>query len=162
MKASHYRILMNTLIASLLLAACIPQAEPTPTMDAIGTLSAELASIMLTQTAIAYSPTPPPPTSSPIPVETETPTPEPVSAEPVATSLPKVKGPAPCYTGPGPSYPLTSNISDFKDVELIGIGSVPGWYVIENSYFWSPCWIAEEYLTIYDDIDLSAYPVISP
>jgi hypothetical protein len=161
MKTRQYWI-VNILIANLLLAACASQVEATPTVDTIGTLSAELASVMLTQTAMAHSLTPPPPTSTLIPAETETQTPEQTFAEPAATSMPKVIGPAPCYTGPGPSYALTSNISDFKDVELIGIGSVPGWYVIENPYFWSPCWIAAEHLTIFDDIDLSAYPVIAP
>jgi len=76
--------------------------------------------------------------------------------------MPKVVGPAPCYTGPGPGYELTSNISDFKDVEMIGVGSVPGWYVIKNPYFYSACWIATENLKLEVDFNLSAYPTITP
>lgn len=161
MKFKYRCFTIHILIASLFLAACGAQTEAVPTVDAIGTLSAELASVMLTQTAIAYSPTPPPTaTSTPV---TESPTPELALIEPVTTSMPKVIGPAPCYIGgPGPNRPITSNISDFKDVELIGIGSVEGWYVIENPYFWSPCWIRAENLKIESDVDLSAFPVISP
>lgn len=162
MKFKYRCFTIHTLIASLFLAACGAQTEAVPTVDAIGTLSAELASVMLTQTAMAYSPTPQPPTSTSIPDETETPTPEPASIEPAATSMPEVIGFSPCYTGPGEHYALTSNISDTKKVEFMGVGSVPGWYVIENPYFWSPCWIRAENLKIESDVDLSAFPVISP
>lgn len=162
MKVKFHRFAILALITSLLAAGCGAPAEAVPTVDAIGTLSADLASVMLTQTAMAYSPTPPAPTATPIPLETATPTAEPASAEPVATSMPEVIGFSPCYTGPGETYALTSNISDTKKVELIGVGSVPGWYVIENPYFWSPCWIRAEHLKIESDVDLSAFPVISP
>ena len=95
-----------------------------PAVDVVGTRAVELAVVMLTQTVAAYSPTPSPlPTLTSTPVFTETPS---ITATPAATTMPKVVGPAPCYTGPGPSYELTSNISDFKDVEMIGVGSVPG------------------------------------
>lgn len=162
MKVQFQRFTIHFLVLSLLLAGCGAPAEAVPTVDAIGTLSAELASVMLTQTAMAYSPTPPPPTSTPMPVETEPPTPETASIEASATSMPQVIGFSPCYTGPGETYSLTSNISDTKYVELIGVGSVEGWYVIENPYFWSPCWIRAEHLKIESDVDLSAFPVISP
>ena len=147
----------------VLTAACAPQAEATPTMDVAGTLAVELASVMLTQTVAAYSPTPPPPTETPLPVNTETPTPEPITPTPAATSMPVVNGDSPCYIGgPGPNRPITSNITDTKKVEMIGIGSVDGWYVIEDPYFWSPCWISAEDLILEADFDLSAYPVIQP
>lgn len=141
-------------LAAALLSACAPQAEATPTVDVIGTVAAEMAIVMLTQTAAAYSPTPPP-TETPIPLPSETPT-------PAATSIPIVIGFSPCYEGPGSSYRLTSNISDTKGVELLGIGSVPGWYVIRNPYFYSPCWIAAEHLRLDPNFDPSTLPVISP
>jgi len=140
----------------LFLAACAPEATPPP-VDTVGTVAAQLASVMLTQTVAAYSPTPHPATSTPM--VTETPTLEPT---PEATKRPEVIGYSPCYAGPGPSYPLISNISDTKKVELIGIGSVSGWYVIKNPYFNSPCWIEAEDLKIFSDIDLSVYPTVMP
>jgi hypothetical protein len=164
MKFNKHYFRANLILAAFMLAACAPQAAPTPGVDAIGTLSAELASVMLTQTAISYSPTPAPPTPTPIPLETETPTPLP---EPVETSMPVVNGSVggkePCYKGgPGPNRPVTSYITDTKRVELLGIGSEEGWYVIQDPYFYSPCWIRAENLKLESDFDLSAYPVISP
>lgn len=138
---------------------CAPQT-PTPVpADVVGTRAAELAVSMMTQTAAAYSPTPPPVTP------TLTPTPEPVTPTEtvyVATKRPEVEGFAPCWTGPGPNYTLISNISDAKRVDLLGIGNVEGWYIIRNPYFNNPCWIAAEHLQIFSDIDLSAYPIMTP
>lgn len=154
------RFLQLTILITTLLTACTPQAVPTPTVDVIGTRSVELASMMLTQTVAAYSPTPlPSPTFTATPAYTETPT---LMPTPAVTVMPKVKGKSPCYTGPGPSYALTSNISDFKDVQMVGVGSVPGWYVIINPYFHSQCWIAAEYLILDPSFNVSAYPTITP
>ncbi|MBI5952407.1 MAG: hypothetical protein HY865_12185 [Chloroflexi bacterium] len=154
------RFLILIVLTVTLLGACAPTPVPTPTVDVIGTMSMELASAMMTQTAAAYSPTPlPSPTFTAMPPVTETPT---LPTEPVATPMPKVMGQAPCYTGPGSSYPLTSNITSTKRVELIGVGSVPGWYVIKNPYFYSPCWIAAENLVFEPGFDVSVYPTITP
>jgi len=156
------RFLHLTILVATLLTACAPTVPATPTVDVIGTRSAELASMMMTQTVEAYSPTPPPsPTFTATPAFTETPTLEPT---PEVIPLPKVIGPAPCYkNGPGvPGSPITSNISDFKDVEIVGIGSVSGWYVIIDPYFYTQCWIAAENLNINPNFDLSVYPTMTP
>lgn len=162
-----FTIIINLLLAAAIIAACAPQqtAETEPTPDAVGTLAAELAFAMMTQTAAAYTPTPLPlPTETPTPEATETPTPEPI---PVETSIPIVigsmDGKEPCYKGgPGPDREVTSYITDTKEVILIGVGSVEGWYVIENPYFYSACWIRAENLKLDDTFDLSAYPIIEP
>lgn len=151
------RSLCLMVLMMTLLSACAPKAAPVPTVDAVGTISAELAAMMMTQTAAAYSPTPPPFTATP--AFTETPT---LAPTPVGTAIPRVRGPAPCYTGPGASYPLSSNISDYKLVQIVGVGSVPGWYVIINPYFYSQCWIAAEYLVLDKNFDVSVYPTIKP
>ncbi len=49
-----------------------------------------------------------------------------------------------------------------KNVEMVGVGSVPGWYVIINPYFRSRCWIAAENLILDPSFDVSAYPTITP
>ncbi len=153
------KLRFSILIMMILLTACAPKATP-PAVDVVGTRAVKLAVVMLTQTVAAYSPTLSPlPTLTSTPVFTETPS---ITATPAATTMPKVVGPAQCYTGPGPSYELTSNISDFKDVEMIGVGSVPGWYVIKNPYFYSACWIAAENLKLEVDFNVSAYPTITP
>jgi hypothetical protein len=58
--------------------------------------------------------------------------------------------------------PLISNLPSTKKVEFIGVGSVPGWYVIKNPYFNSPCWIPTENLELGDGFDVSVYPTITP
>jgi hypothetical protein len=147
---------LHSMAALALLAACTSEPTPPP-VDVVGTMAAQLASDMLTQTSAAYSPTPLPSTATPN--STETPTLEPT---PSVTRQPQVIGYSPCYAGPGSSYPLISNISDTKKVELLGIGSIPGWYVIKNPYFYSPCWISADYLTIPEETDLSIFPTINP
>ncbi|MBM3125782.1 MAG: hypothetical protein FJZ87_12040 [Chloroflexi bacterium] len=150
------KAVLHNILALLFLSACAPEPTPPP-VDAVGTIAAQMAYTMLTQTAAAYSPTPPLPTATP--AYTSTPTIEPT---PEVTKRPEVVGFAPCYQGPGATYPLVSNISETKKVELIGIGSVPGWYVIKNPYFNSPCWISAENLKIFSDHDLSGFPTITP
>jgi hypothetical protein len=155
------------LIMTLMVGACAPEATPPP-VDIAGTVAVQLASSMLTQTAAAYSPTSPP-SPSPFPA-TETPIPT-ITAVPEATKdqsvsiirLKNLPDPQPaCRLGPGDSYELTSYINTPKDVELLGIGSVPGWYVIKNPYFGSPCWIPVDIVEIDPAMDLSNFPVITP
>jgi len=159
MKRRLIFLMFASLLVILLAFGCAPQT-PTPVpVDVVGSLAAELAVSMMTQTAAASSPTPTPVTP------TLTPTPEPVTPTEtvyVATKRPEIEGFAPCWTGPGPNYTLISNISDAKRVDLLGVGSVEGWYVILNPYFNVPCWVSAEHLQIFSDIDLSAYPVMTP
>ncbi|MFN8413127.1 MAG: hypothetical protein U0Z26_12140 [Anaerolineales bacterium] len=159
MKRVPIHLTLTLVFIFTMMAGCTPQATPIPTVDTISTIAVQLASQMLTQTVAAYSPTPLPPTVTPTLAMTDTSTPNP---EPVATKKPEVVGAAPCYAGPGSSYALVSNISDTKKVELIGIGSVSGWYIIKNPYFNSPCWISAENLRIASDNDLSGFPTITP
>jgi hypothetical protein len=164
MKRDFFRLTIFILVITLL-TACAPTPVPTPTVDVVGTMSVQLASMMMTQTVAAYSPTPlPSPTSTATPSFTETPT---LPPAPVETVMPKVMeasgaDTAPCYQGPGPSYPLTSQVSSYKDVVMVGVGSVPGWYVIINPYFRSACWIEAKNLIIDPSFDVSAYPTVTP
>jgi hypothetical protein len=112
---------------------------------------------MLTQTASAYTPTLPPATDTPIPQSTATPT---LPPTPVITSIPKVSGNTACYTGPGTNYALVSNITDTEEVEVVGVSSVPGWYIIRNPIFGSLCWISASNMSFEADFDLSSLPTI--
>ncbi|HNB34894.1 MAG TPA: hypothetical protein PK414_01640 [Anaerolineales bacterium] len=155
------RFVFVIVLLALILTACTPKTnvDATPTIDSIGTIAADLASMMLTQTAAAYTPTPLPPTETPLPVFTDTPTLEP---SPAVTGIPIVSGNAPCYKGPGENYGLVSNITDTKEVEFIGTAHVTGWYVIRNPYYGSLCWIRVENLNLSPDFDISAYPTVMP
>ena len=153
---------MRVLIVSvfmLSISACAPKPTPLPelTVDTIGTLAVQMAAVIMTQTAAAYSPTPPP-------TETFTPTPD-VTLTPTKDASKKiitVVNYTGCYRGPGPSYPLQSYINVPKKVELLGIGSVPGWYVINGPYFYTPCWVAAADVQIDPDLDLARFPVMTP
>ncbi len=149
-------------LTGLLVNACLPPsyaATPTPTVDIIGTTAAQLASMMLTQTAAAHTSTPLPATNTPIPFFTDTPTLEPT---PAVTSIPIIAGATACYAGPGSSYSLVSNLLDTEEVVVMGIGSVPGWYVIENPYYGSLCWVSAQNLTLGPDFDPASLPTINP
>src|SRR5687767_9853978 len=125
------------LLLMVVLSACASEPTPPP-VDVVGTMAAQFASEMLTQTVAAYSPTPPPPTATTIPSETPTLAPTKDASIKIVTVINHTG----CYRGPGDTYTLISYINVPKPVELLGVGSVAGWYVIKNPYFNSPCWVA--------------------
>jgi hypothetical protein len=152
--------------AAAALAACVPQASPTPIVDVAGTLAMEIAAMMQTQTAGAATPTPPPPTETATPAFTDTPASPPTETpEPYPPAVIVFAG---CYRGPGETYTLISNIdpsirkSGRQVVTILGIGNEPGWIVIRNPYFNNPCWIRQENMDISPATDLAAYPVMTP
>ena len=162
-KLPHFIIV--ALVGTLLVTACAPDATPTP-VDIAATIAVQLASDMLTQTAIANvpppSPTPLPVTDTPIP--TETPIPEPTKDQ-EALRIILVKGANPnpaCLFGPGGSYGRVTFINTPKEVELLGMGNVPGWIVIKNPYYGSPCWLPQDAVEIDPALDLSLLPVLAP
>lgn len=163
MRFDFYRNLLAVLIIATVLAACGPQAPATPTVDVVGTTAAQLASVMLTQTAGAVTPTPLPPTETPTPAFTDTPEP---TIEPSQINPPRVIAKTGCWTGPGDTYTLISNIElnqqGRKNVIILGTGSVPGWVVIRNPYFNNPCWVPLEAMEIDPHTNLSAFPVMTP
>lgn len=159
------QITMMVMILTIFMGACAPQAPATPTMDIIGTTAAQLAEVMLTQTAGAVTPTPLPPTETPTPAFTDTPA--------VPTEKPQIKPPAVivftgCWTGPGESYTNISNIDPSirrngrQNVVILGTATEPGWIVIRNPYFNNPCWVRVESMDIDPNMDLSGYPLMTP
>ncbi len=145
------------LVMILILPACAVEPTPPP-VDVVGTMAVQMASEMLTQTVAAYSPTPPPSTATTIP--TVTPTVEPTKDASIKIVI--VVNNVPCWFGPGESYGLESYISATKKVELLGIGSVPGWYVIMNPYFHQACWVAAADVQLDPAMDISVFPTITP
>ncbi len=145
-----------------MLTACAPQAS-TPTVDVVGTVAAQLASDMLTQTASAPTATPLPPSATPTLAITDTPTP---TFPPSQINPPRLIAKTGCWTGPGDTYTLISNIElnakGRKNVIILGVGSVEGWIVIRNPYFNNPCWVPLSAMEIDPHTDLSAFPVMTP
>jgi hypothetical protein len=100
------------------------------------------------------------PYATPTLLPTETLTPEPTENKPLKRTVIKVF--TGCYYGPGPEYTLDSNISPGKKVDIVGVGSVPGWYVIVNPYFHKQCWVNANDLEIDPARDLTTLPVMTP
>jgi hypothetical protein len=137
------------------ITACTPNAI-TPAVNAVDTTIAQ----RVAQTVDAYSPTPPPPTITQTPAFTETPIPEPTRGKP--PRRPWTTQFTGCWTGPGSSHTLISNINPREYVEIIGMGSVEGWLVIRNPYFHNPCWVLKEHVNVDPNLDLSIFPVMTP
>ncbi len=152
------RCLLVAILVLSLAAACAPRPA-TPTVDSLATTVAAAAMQLLTQTAAAASPTPSP-TQTPLPLPTETPTPNatvtPEHANPLVLNF------TGCYFGPGPTFTLESNVAKGKRVELLGVGSEPGWYIIRNPYFHRPCWVAAADLKIDPGVNLDVLPMMTP
>jgi hypothetical protein len=161
MKTLKTTSIFTMLACMMLFTACAPQADANlaPTPDIIGTTAAQLAEVMLTQTAGAVTPTPFPPTETSTPQATETPTLEPA---PVETAMPVITGNTACYAGPGSQYGLVSNLTDTEEVEIAGVSNTAGWYVIYNPIYGSLCWVSAEFLSWGSDFDPSTLPTMYP
>jgi hypothetical protein len=164
MKKTNFRfcLVLILFIVGIAISACAPQAAA-PTADVVGTVAAQLAADMLTQTAGAATSMPLPPTVTLTPAFTDTPTP---TLPPSQINPPRLIAQTGCWTGPGDTYTLISNIElnqkGRKNVIILGMGSVPGWIVIRNPYFNNPCWVPLEAMEIDPNMDLSGYPVMTP
>ena len=118
---------------------------------------------MLTQTAAAPTSTPLPPTATPTLAFTDTPEPTVPTSQ---INPPRLIAQTGCWTGPGDTYTLISNIElnarGRKNVIILGVGSVDGWIVIRNPYFNNPCWVPLSAMEIDPNFNLSGYPVMTP
>jgi hypothetical protein len=158
-RMSRVALVLGLLVSGTGAAACAP--APTATVDIMGSAVAEVANSLLTQTAAAASPTPPPSTPTPIASPTEPPTATSTSGDP--PRRPQTVTFASCgLGGPEPQYEHETSINKGKGVELLGIGSIQGWYVIRDPYFHRPCWIQATDLKIFPGTDLTSYPVMTP
>jgi hypothetical protein len=160
------RLTVIVLTSVLIGTACQAQAA-TPPVNTMATAVAQVAFDMLSQTAAAAAataaaatPTPLPPTITTTPSPTET-------VAPVLNANGQPKLPqtitqgASCWLG-GPNVVHETNLNKGKGVELLGVGSVPGWYIIRDPYFHRPCWISENDLKVFPGTDLSKFPVMTP
>jgi hypothetical protein len=152
--------ILATLMVLVMSTACGPKVADSPG-DVVGTAVAQAAFELMTQTAAASSPTPRPPTDTPTSMWTETATIAPTDTEP--PPMPRTVTFANCWLGgPGPSYVLEVHIPVGKAVEIIGIGSIPGWYILRDWKFQRPCWTQASDLNIDPRTDLSVFPVMTP
>lgn len=64
-----------------------------------------------------------------------------------------------CWKGPGSSYETVSSLKPFTVVEVLGVGEVKGFLVINNPRYQVPCWVAETDLYL-EKLDRTILPVI--
>jgi hypothetical protein len=153
----------GVVLIAAVVVSCAPQTATPNTEDIIATAAAKMVADILTQTAGAVTSTPVPPTETPTPASTDTPEP---TVDPSQIEPPRLIAQTGCWTGPGDTYTLISNIElnarGRKNVIILGMGSVPGWVVIRNPYFNNPCWVPLEAMEIDPRTNLSAFPVMTP
>lgn len=64
--------------------------------------------------------------------------------------------------GPGNAYPVVSAVKSGARVELIGVGSIAGWFIIRNPIYHDPCWIEAKDLQIDPRYDVSQLQIYNP
>lgn len=94
--------------------------------------------------------------ATPVPTITMTASITPTPQSPVVTKLTL------CLTGPGNVYKVVSSLKPGTQVQLLGIGGVPGWFVVQNPTYHVRCWIAAQDLKLDPGFNLSALPVFNP
>jgi len=94
--------------------------------------------------------------TTPVPADTNPPSSTPTPGNPV------VIHDALCSEGPGNVYDVVSSVKTGTKVQLIGVGSVAGWYIITNPIYHDPCWIAAANLQIDPNYNLSTLKVFNP
>ncbi len=94
--------------------------------------------------------------ATPVPTVTLTPSITPTPQNPVATKLTL------CLTGPGNAYNVVSSIKAGTQVQLLGVGSVAGWFVIQNPVYHDRCWIDAASLHLDPGTNVSALKVFNP
>ena len=96
------------------------------------------------------------PTETPIPPDTDTPLPTNTPQNPLVmeTNL--------CWKGPGSQYEVVSALKQGERVELIGQGSIAGWWIVNNPIYHDPCWAQAVYLQIEPGYNTTSLPIYTP
>lgn len=153
----RYPVAAAILIGLASLACSLPAA--TGGADKGGTMVA--ATIFALQTNAAATQTAfvqevPTSAATPIASATITPSITPTPQNPLVKSL------ALCLTGPGKVYNVVSSIKPGTRVQLLGVGSVAGWFVVENPLYHNRCWIQATSLQLDPGVNIAALQVFNP
>ncbi len=147
------KIVLEILFAGLLTGCELPGAA---TPDYIATsiaatvaARAEIATPSGTPAA-ADSSSAPPPTITLTPTQTATP------------QNPIVLRDALCFLGPGDPYEVVSSIKAGTPLELVGRGSLAGWWIVRNLLYPNPCWIAAQYIQIDPNTNIACLQIFDP
>ncbi len=156
MVANHRRILMAAGIIGLVVLACNYPRPAVPTQDMSGTAAADTLGALETGDAL------------PQPAASGAFTPAPIGSGTIpAVTLPPSENPlviqdALCWVGPGNQYEVVSAVRAGTTVQLLGRGTIPGWFIIRNPIYQDPCWVPTADLQVSPNVDLSGLPYFSP
>ena len=118
------------------------------TLFSLQTSAAAPRAVLATVAQPAVAPLVPSATSTPSPTQTPLP--------------PVVIQKALCWRGPGSAYPVVSSIKVGTVLVLLGVGSIPGWLIIENPIYHDRCWIEVKNLQIDPNLNLAGLKVYNP
>jgi len=151
------RLYLATTSAILLVfSACNLPGAPKPNSDFLATSVAATLSVMQTGVAILPTAQPSADTATPTVTASSLPTITPTPQNPLVTAD------ALCWAGPGNVYEVVSAIKKGTRVELLGRGSLAGWWVVRNPIYHDPCWIQEGYLQFDPGYNLSGLQIFYP
>jgi len=142
---------------TLILGACNMPSGRVDAVDSSRTAAAETVSAVQTGNVNTQA-------LPPVTVEVTTPAPT-QTGFPTATATPQnplVINAALCWVGPGSVYEVVSALKQNERVELLGRGSIPGWWIVRNPIYNDPCWVQERYLQIDPGYDTASLKVFNP
>ena len=123
----------------------------------------DIVATWVAKTLTAQVATAPLPSSTPSILENPTATPSPTEALPTSTPQnPLVLETNLCWKGPGAQFEVVSALKKDERVELIGQGSIPGWWIVNNPIYHDPCWAQAGYLKIDPGYNTAALPIFTP
>lgn len=67
-----------------------------------------------------------------------------------------------CWIGPGNQYDVVSALQPQTRIQLIGKGTIDGWWVISNPIYKDACWVQAVDVQIEPGFDTSTLKLISP
>ena len=67
-----------------------------------------------------------------------------------------------CWRGPGPAYEVVSALKISTRVEIIGKGSISGWWIVRNPIYHDPCWVMASAIRIVPGYDLGNLQIFFP
>lgn len=67
-----------------------------------------------------------------------------------------------CWRGPGDLYVVVSGLKQGDRAKLLGKGSIPGWFILENPTYHDPCWVRASDVQIDPSVDLLSLKIYSP
>jgi uncharacterized protein YgiM (DUF1202 family) len=150
-------VVLGCLLVIFAVRGCTLQPSAGNLAATVTSLSGTLAAVQTgTAVALTASAAAPPPIPTPTATMSSTPTPIATAKNPMVARLTL------CWTGPGNAYPVVSSVKPDTVVELLGIGSVPGWYIITNPRYGDMCWIEAKNLQMDPSYDVSRLKVYNP